>query len=355
MFDQVLHLHLADGQTIRTTPEHPFWVRGEGWLPADLLRAGDALATLGGEWIEVAEAFDTGEYETVYNCRVAEWHTYFVGDDAYVTAVWAHNAYWTYVAIDDWNTSGDTYTLYSREDGTKLKATVATGTTGAPAIGDSVTKPSHAAALQFVQTHAASFGLQVSTNGSIIKLIRTDPAKRQVWTDVVGEPDARGVARKTAAESEFTTFQTDNPNFFTTHHQDPAFPNDPTKQKTGKELTNNDSFSDVDLKIHAHHIVMKVGDGPGVVSVRKAHQLLRTVGIDPYYSEENLVWAPNWRNHQKKPAYPDQVWKDLEDLGIARNPSPTPASVAAMASERAEVEKELKRIAGLFFTAEYVM
>jgi hypothetical protein len=29
--------------------------------------------------VAVAEVYDTGQYETVYNCRVAEWHTYFVG------------------------------------------------------------------------------------------------------------------------------------------------------------------------------------------------------------------------------------------------------------------------------------
>jgi hypothetical protein len=101
---RVLHLHLAGGQTIRTTPEHPFWVRGEGWLPADLLRAGMRLATLGGEWIEVAEAFDTGEYETVYNCRVAEWHTYFVGGEEYVTAIWAHNEYLEHARLTTYNT-----------------------------------------------------------------------------------------------------------------------------------------------------------------------------------------------------------------------------------------------------------
>jgi intein/homing endonuclease len=90
---RVLHLHLSDGQTIRTTPEHPFWVEQLGWTPADVLKAGMRLATLAGEWVVVEEAYDTGEYETVYNCRVAEHHTYFVGDDTHVLAVWAHNEY----------------------------------------------------------------------------------------------------------------------------------------------------------------------------------------------------------------------------------------------------------------------
>src|SRR5262249_2275718 len=29
----------------------------------------------------------------LYNCRVAQWHTYFVGCDEWGFAVWAHNAY----------------------------------------------------------------------------------------------------------------------------------------------------------------------------------------------------------------------------------------------------------------------
>ncbi|MFQ3593259.1 MAG: hypothetical protein SNJ82_08745 [Gemmataceae bacterium] len=38
------------------------------------------------------EAYDTGEYETVYNCRVADYHTYFAGDETWTFSVWAHHA-----------------------------------------------------------------------------------------------------------------------------------------------------------------------------------------------------------------------------------------------------------------------
>ena len=41
----------------------------------------------------VAEVFDTGTYEPVYNLRVAEYHTYFVGKEAWGWALWAHNDY----------------------------------------------------------------------------------------------------------------------------------------------------------------------------------------------------------------------------------------------------------------------
>jgi hypothetical protein len=36
---------------------------------------------------------DTGEYETVYNVRVADYHAYFVGAEGWGFGVWAHNHY----------------------------------------------------------------------------------------------------------------------------------------------------------------------------------------------------------------------------------------------------------------------
>ncbi|MBA2227128.1 hypothetical protein H0921_13275 [thermophilic bacterium 2918] len=45
-----------------------------------------------GQWLAVAGVRNTGREEVVYNCRVAEFHTYFVGDAAWGFSVWAHNA-----------------------------------------------------------------------------------------------------------------------------------------------------------------------------------------------------------------------------------------------------------------------
>jgi hypothetical protein len=78
---------------IRTTGEHPFYIVGKGWTDACLLQPGDLLCSRDGSTVAVQECFDTGEYETVYNCRVAEYHTYFVGDESWPFSVWAHNAY----------------------------------------------------------------------------------------------------------------------------------------------------------------------------------------------------------------------------------------------------------------------
>jgi hypothetical protein len=76
---------------IRTTAEHPFYVNAKGWVEAGSLQAGDLLSSHDGRWVAVEESYDTGEYETVYNMRVASWHTYFVGGDQWGFSLWAHN------------------------------------------------------------------------------------------------------------------------------------------------------------------------------------------------------------------------------------------------------------------------
>lgn len=87
---RILHVHL-NGQIIRTTDEHPFWVVHKGWTKAVALQPGDLLLADDGTQIPVEEVLDTGEWETVYNFRVADFHTYFVGISADGPFVWAHN------------------------------------------------------------------------------------------------------------------------------------------------------------------------------------------------------------------------------------------------------------------------
>jgi hypothetical protein len=89
----ITHLHLPNGVVIRTTAEHPFFVAGRGWVPCNQLKVGDLLLCEDGTWVPVEDLFETGEWETVYNVRVKEYHTYFVGTEEWGFAVWAHNNY----------------------------------------------------------------------------------------------------------------------------------------------------------------------------------------------------------------------------------------------------------------------
>jgi intein/homing endonuclease len=69
----VLNLHVG-GQVIRTSGEHPFWVEGKGWTAANELQAGDLLVSHDGQILPVEEVYDTGEWETLYNLRVSDFH-----------------------------------------------------------------------------------------------------------------------------------------------------------------------------------------------------------------------------------------------------------------------------------------
>jgi hypothetical protein len=96
---RIWHLH-AGGQVIRTTAEHPFFVvRVWDFLSVSELQAGDLLLWLDGQLVRVEEVCDTGEYETVYNVCVADFHTYFVGCQDWGFSVWAHNAGYTIVKL----------------------------------------------------------------------------------------------------------------------------------------------------------------------------------------------------------------------------------------------------------------
>jgi RHS repeat-associated protein len=87
----VVRLRVA-GRDIHTTAEHPFFVVGHGWRPANELRPGDRLSSHDGRTVEVESVAETGETVTVYNVSLADYHTYFVGCDEWGFSVWAHNA-----------------------------------------------------------------------------------------------------------------------------------------------------------------------------------------------------------------------------------------------------------------------
>jgi hypothetical protein len=58
-----------------------------------MLEPGDRLRSHDDRWLALEAVTDAREITSVYNCRVAEYHTYFVGAVGWVFTVWAHNAY----------------------------------------------------------------------------------------------------------------------------------------------------------------------------------------------------------------------------------------------------------------------
>ena len=79
----------VNNEIIKTTPDHPFYVPKKGFVNAIELKAGDKLFTLNGEYV-VVEAVQHELLEApvkVYNFRVADLHTYFVGK----TEIGTHN------------------------------------------------------------------------------------------------------------------------------------------------------------------------------------------------------------------------------------------------------------------------
>ncbi len=83
---------VPEPQLIRTTQEHPFFVKGKGWTPLSEIKPGDEIRTDEG-WVIVSEVTPTNQWEKVYNFRVADHHTYFVGKPEWGFSVWAHNMY----------------------------------------------------------------------------------------------------------------------------------------------------------------------------------------------------------------------------------------------------------------------
>ncbi|RTZ23598.1 hypothetical protein EKN09_08055, partial [Vibrio penaeicida] len=87
-FVLTLEVSGPDGsEVITTTPEHPFYVDGKGWVDAAALQPGYALTTINGEPV-ILEDIQVDNTPTVaYNFEVDDYHTYAVGENQ----VWVHN------------------------------------------------------------------------------------------------------------------------------------------------------------------------------------------------------------------------------------------------------------------------
>ncbi|MGI4823597.1 MAG: polymorphic toxin-type HINT domain-containing protein [Janthinobacterium lividum] len=79
--DTVYVLHTATGEALRTTSDHPFYVRGE-WVRVKRLRVGDSLVSQSGQRHMLRRIDRQPEHVTVYNFTVDELHTYFIGQNS---------------------------------------------------------------------------------------------------------------------------------------------------------------------------------------------------------------------------------------------------------------------------------
>lgn len=80
--DRLVHL-IISGEEIITTVEHPFYVKGRGFIEAGNLLVGDKLVSANGENLIIEDYHIelTDELVPVYNFQVEDFHTYHVGNN----------------------------------------------------------------------------------------------------------------------------------------------------------------------------------------------------------------------------------------------------------------------------------
>jgi Holliday junction resolvase-like predicted endonuclease len=88
----IIERELVDNQT-GTTAEHPFYVAGENrFVPAGELTLEDQLVDSQGRPIAIDAIRVTDRLINVYNFRVGDHHTYFVGGKLWQFDAWVHNS-----------------------------------------------------------------------------------------------------------------------------------------------------------------------------------------------------------------------------------------------------------------------
>jgi hypothetical protein len=82
--DQVTVDLTIAGERVDTTPEHAFFTEEKGWVPAQDLEVGMHVLRLDGTSGVVQSVLLVQQPERMYNLSVAEAHTFFVGDGAWL-------------------------------------------------------------------------------------------------------------------------------------------------------------------------------------------------------------------------------------------------------------------------------
>jgi hypothetical protein len=219
----------AGGRLIRTTAEHPFWVRGKGWRCTEELQAGEHLLSHDGQWVAADEVRDAGEVATVYNVRVADFHTYFVGGRDWGFSVWAHNAD---CARFQWR--GNQWAVLDREG-----KVVSRGATQKVAL--------EAARGKILEDDWCALDLQRQLNSKLKPegyLADAQGHLNSLGTDALGR----------------------------------SYP--------GKTIGGGPTHAH-------HIVMQEGTGVTGQAAVEKSQAILRQYGIDPFRGQENLVWAPN--------------------------------------------------------------
>ncbi len=72
----------SDGEveSFETTDDHPWWIAGQGWKKTEELVAGMAVVTRDGRGMVLNSVEETERTDATYNLTVAEFETYFVGE-----------------------------------------------------------------------------------------------------------------------------------------------------------------------------------------------------------------------------------------------------------------------------------
>ena len=96
-----LTLTFSDGDQITTTPEHPFFVDGKGFVSAGQLAIGTSIVTRAGPVTQVTGITSSPATVPVYNFTVADDHTYFVGTQD--GGEWVHNTCLELKYKPEWN------------------------------------------------------------------------------------------------------------------------------------------------------------------------------------------------------------------------------------------------------------
>lgn len=351
---RVLELRVG-GRAIETTPEHPFFVEEKGWVEAGQLRPGDVLVGHGGGRVEVEGVRDTGEYATVYNLRVADWHTYYVGSPEWGFDVWAHNTNGTCLAdlvkvqVKGPSVETSTSSVYKNLGNLRKAVEEAKAILNAHGYDADASRLLTQLRRRLKEVdeaiHLADGAVQLKLGGrlagkedeaavAVAEVRNAFQRAREEYARVAVELE--GKLDAPAAGHSRHTNATGTRDRLTTVSQNLADVADNLPAKLGKQLSNElqpqnwtsflskryggldaegrtlaqaealaatakqsyagTPYENADWPMHAHHIVMRNGPEGCAAEVANTHALLRRYDVDPYYSKENLIWAPN-RGH----------------------------------------------------------